>query len=606
MTVTPFLRLQKPPFDSIPWDAAINGDMDIIDGAMAQFLSIPNFSGSWVNAFVYGVGQIALDVTNSIMYVCNVSHTSSSYPTTFAQDRANHPTYWANATNVPSDWAAQAKASADAADISEANAAASEIAAAGSASSAAGSATSAGNSASSASTSATNAANSATASQNWYKQFIGTYYGPYATAPVVDPNGAAPTLGDLYFNTTANVMQEWTSTGWQGLASGAGSGGTHVTVSDTPPIGPVNGDLWFDSASCQLYVSYYDGNSQQWVVTINAVVGSNAATQNDVAMAQNNVGRNKLHNGLFTINQRGLGGYGANTTGWTYSLDRWMLILAVAGDSLSHTLTTMTDAYRAQIGDESATTGNACNFTGGAGAANACLTGQFIEGVRRLAGKTVIVSFYALAAASSPKLGVSLDQYFGSGGSPSATVSGTGQSVTVSSVTWARYSVTLTLPSVSGKTLGTAGNDQTSLLFWHSAGANNATRSGNVGVQSGTHIIWGCQLEIAAPGQTQPTPLEKLDPRIELSNCQRFYQLHTQIFLEGYGPTGNALIQEVMLPTVMRAAPSVIFSNPTYNSASGISLNIAYPSHVRATYTLANPGNGIGWAAFDLQLSADL
>lgn len=275
---------------------------------------------------------------------------------------------------------------------------------------------------------------------------------------------------------------------------------------------------------------------------------------NVTAQSMGDVGRNLLHNGLFNIAQRGSGPFGANTTGWTYSLDRWMLIIAAAGDTLSHTPTAMADAYRTQIGDESAATGNACNFVGGAGAANTCLSGQFIEGVRRLAGKTVIVSFYALAAGTSLKLGVSLDQFFGTGGSPSATVTGVGQSVTVSSTTWARYSLTFTLPSISGKTLGTAGNDQTSLLFWHSAGANSATRSGNVGVQTGTHLIWGVQLELGSVA----TPIEKLDPRMDLANCQRFYQGGIGIEVLGAAYTPGAYVSTMMtLAVTMRALPTL-------------------------------------------------
>jgi hypothetical protein len=45
--------------------------------------------------------------------------------------------------------------------------------------------------------------------------------------------------------------------------------GGGVTVSDTPPAGPTNGKLWFDSVSSNLFVRYDDGSSQQWVVAVN-------------------------------------------------------------------------------------------------------------------------------------------------------------------------------------------------------------------------------------------------------------------------------------------------------------------------------------------------
>jgi len=42
-----------------------------------------------------------------------------------------------------------------------------------------------------------------------------------------------------------------------------------VTVSDTAPASPTNGQLWFDSAGTQLYVWYTDPTSSQWVITVN-------------------------------------------------------------------------------------------------------------------------------------------------------------------------------------------------------------------------------------------------------------------------------------------------------------------------------------------------
>ena len=94
MSLTPFLRLTKPPFDSVPWDEAINGDLDILDGFIAQYMSVPNFTGSWKNNTAYTVGEIALDTLTSTMWRCEVAHTSSAAPASFPSDRLAHPTYW--------------------------------------------------------------------------------------------------------------------------------------------------------------------------------------------------------------------------------------------------------------------------------------------------------------------------------------------------------------------------------------------------------------------------------------------------------------------------------------------------------------------------------
>lgn len=52
-----------------------------------------------------------------------------------------------------------------------------------------------------------------------------------------------------------------------------GGGGASVTVGDTPPSAPANGDLWFDAVGTQLYVRYQDANSAQWVAANNTPVG---------------------------------------------------------------------------------------------------------------------------------------------------------------------------------------------------------------------------------------------------------------------------------------------------------------------------------------------
>ena len=48
-------------------------------------------------------------------------------------------------------------------------------------------------------------------------------------------------------------------------AGTGGGGGASVTVADTPPSSPSNGDLWMESDSGTLYMSYHDGSSVQWL-----------------------------------------------------------------------------------------------------------------------------------------------------------------------------------------------------------------------------------------------------------------------------------------------------------------------------------------------------
>ena len=51
-----------------------------------------------------------------------------------------------------------------------------------------------------------------------------------------------------------------------------------VTVSDTAPSTPKNGDFWFDSTSAKLYMRYQDGSSNQWVsLSVAGPAGSDGA-----------------------------------------------------------------------------------------------------------------------------------------------------------------------------------------------------------------------------------------------------------------------------------------------------------------------------------------
>jgi hypothetical protein len=136
--------------------------------------------------------------------------------------------------------------------------------------------------------------------------------------------------------------------------------------------------------------------------------------------------------------------------------------------------------------------------------------------------------------------------------------------------------MTFTLPSVSGKTLGTNGDDYTQLDLWYTAGSTYATRSGNVGVQSGTFQIWGVQLEVANPGQTQPSPLEKLDPRMDLANCQRFYCVGHQVS-GSYGTAGLGVYNSGSFPATMRANPTLTPDYTGYSNVGGPSSGVYNP-----------------------------
>jgi hypothetical protein len=325
------------------------------------------------------------------------------------------------------------------------------------------------------------------------------------------------------------------------------------------PNAPTTGQVFLGPGGIQWM---WDGT--KWIVVgPGPAYATTTYVQTAVAPALNNVGRNKLHNGLFRIAQRGTA-----FTASGYTLDRWLLLLGAAGDTATVSQVTLSDAARALIGDEEAQNALQIVFTGGAAAANFVNVPQRIENVGRLSGKTIIVSFWANAAVAGVQVGVGANQNFGTGGSPSPVVPVPATPVTLST-TWTRQSVTLTLPSDAGKTLGTNGDSFTSLNLWLSSGSTNAANAG-VGVQSGTVNIWGAQVEIAQPGQTLPSPVEKLDPRYDLDNCQRYY-FAGQTSIGGYGTAGVGMYGPVAFPTRMRAPPTMI------TTATGSLVNCSAP-----------------------------
>jgi hypothetical protein len=387
----------------------------------------------------------------------------------------------------------------------------------------------------------------------------------------------------------------------------AASGGI-VYIGDTPPASPFVGMLWWDSVSTNMFVYYYDGTSTQWVNTTNTAIppvgeaptdgqmyGRRSSAWSPVALdatVQQNVGRNKLHNARFDVQQRGAGSWTANGS---YTADRWILLLT--NDTVSVSLIALADTDRAGIGDEAAVNAMQIVFAGSATAGSATYIVQRIESVRRLSGKPIVVSFWAKATSGTPAIAVQLTQNFGSGGSPSSNVSVALSPTPTLSPTWTRYSFAGTVPSSAGKTFGTSGGtDFTALQIILS------NQVGAPGVQSGTVQIWGTQLEIGATA----TQLEKIEPQVDLANCQRFYTLFdTTYFGWNSWIAGGFCLTTFVYPATMRAAPTINFTQSALVNASGVTaVNVGrYNFQLEATSTAAG---GATCTVANITASADL
>jgi hypothetical protein len=150
--------------------------------------------------------------------------TSETNAASSAAAAASSATSASGSASTATTQASNASTSATNAATSETNAATSATTATTQASNASTSATNAANSATTASTQATNAANSATAAQTAQAaaeaaadNFDDTYLGAKASDPTVDNDGDALNAGDLYFNTTSNVMKYYDGSSWNNI-----------------------------------------------------------------------------------------------------------------------------------------------------------------------------------------------------------------------------------------------------------------------------------------------------------------------------------------------------------------------------------------------------
>jgi len=73
----------------------------------------------------------------------------------------------------------------------------------------------------------------------------------------------SPSDGDTYEFSGTTYTYSAAKTAWKPVS--AGGGGASVSVSNTAPSNPSDGDLWYDSSVLKLYVYYADGSSSQWV-----------------------------------------------------------------------------------------------------------------------------------------------------------------------------------------------------------------------------------------------------------------------------------------------------------------------------------------------------
>jgi len=253
--------------------------------------------------------------------------------------------------------------------------------------------------------------------------------------------------------------------------------------------------------------------------------------------------KNKLINGEFDIWQRGT----TFSTSNAYTADRWVIVGA-SGQTVSVSQQSFTPGAAPVSGYEgtffarlawSGTPSGTYWFT------------QRVEDVRTLAGQTVTLSFWAKASSTTSAFTPMFEQNFGSGGSSIVGTTGSAISLTTS---WQRFTQTFSIPSISGKTIGTSSYLEVRPL------------AGSTAVTGNSIDIWGVQVEKGSIA----TEFEQRFIGDEIRMCQRYYHQDSLTAIDGYASAGMPLVKQFYFPVKMRISPA---STTTQTGSVNTSLN---------------------------------
>lgn len=285
--------------------------------------------------------------------------------------------------------------------------------------------------------------------------------------------------------------------------------------------------------------------------------------------------RNKIINGNFDIWQRGVGAFTA--TG--YTADRWGLLNgAGASNSLSRVATGANSIYYggAQY---------ALSWTRSVAGTNASRLVQKIEDVWTLAGKRLTISFWA-ASGVPTEIEAAFTQFFGTGGTPSASVTVPTQQFSLTGSP-KKFTATFDVPSIAGKTLGTTDDDCLWFVLRRPHDSQNPTALVNI-----THVS-----VVEGDATAEEDPFSPRHPQQELALCQRYYETGVHL-VGGYHVAANEIIQTSRFCVQKRTTPAMTgaaLSSSNATAASAIAPIDA--SSYRASLVLNTSGGGsIDWS----------
>jgi hypothetical protein len=314
-------------------------------------------------------------------------------------------------------------------------------------------------------------------------------------------------------------------------------------------------------------------------------------------------GKNEIINGDYGVWQRGTS-FTLTTGSQSFTADRFRALVNFSAGTSTATQQTFTPGTAPVAGYE----GRFFHRITCGSTATYAESSQMIEDVRSFAGQTITLSFWAKASTGFTT-GTLLAQNFGSGGSSEVTTAGSNLTLTTS---WARYTTTINVPSIAGKTIGTSSYLRVYFLT-ATATLNNVTID-----------HWGVQVESGSTATAFQTATGTIQG--ELAACQRyFWQIATgsgTSFALASAEGTNTPLTVIQAPVTMRVAPSlvqttgsayyVIRSNAGINTFSTFiqdnnSVNGITIYATSATITAGNAGRFItNNASSSIALSAEL
>lgn len=307
----------------------------------------------------------------------------------------------------------------------------------------------------------------------------------------------------------------------------------------TAPASPAAGQLWHDTGNNILKIR--DQLNTTWIVLGNIDETNKVFTPNLANILSLNGGsiggfHNYIINGDMSVAQRA-----TSSTALGYqTVDRWFLNLGAGTQTVSQYKYDSGASFYNDLGSYILISGS--SVVGG-------VLQQSIESVSTLSGQNVTLSYYFEPQSGTDTGGQPyLQQYFGTGGSPSTpvTVNPITDNTTVVAGGYSRRVLTFAVPTISGKTLGT-NNDHALIAVIPYAGTFSKT-------------YFNVQLE---PGTTASL-FERRSPAVELQMCKRYYESGNYIWRGGIangvscGGTQIFSVQKRTSPTMVLASNTAI------------------------------------------------